>query len=407
MTMQPAVASAPPFASGRFVGAKGSAGLKIVIYGLTISSSWGNGHATTYRALCKALSHRGHQVHFIEKDVQWYRSHRDLPQPDFCKLQLYEAWDHRALRPSEDADVIVVGSYFPDAITASHALFDAGCGPVLFYDIDTPITLAELRSQGRTSYLEPALIPHYAAYLSFTGGNALRALEDEFGSPWAVGFYCSVDPALYMRTEVQDLYRCDLSYLGTYAPDRQPKLMKFLNGAAELFPEARFIVAGPQYPEDTAWCNNVKRLDHVAPPQHPAFYSSSQFTLNLTRADMVAMGFSPSVRLFEAAACGTPILSDAWPGLERFFTPGQEILLPHDEYEVASILQQMPHSEAERIGRAARERILEQHTASHRAIEFESIVERVSRANTQRGSGSSAREWRHHSGASVASRSKG
>lgn len=373
--------------------------MKIVIYGLTISSSWGNGHATTYRSLCRALSLRGHQVHFIEKDVEWYRSHRDLPQPGFCKLQLYESWDQQVLRPSEDADVIVVGSYFPDAIAASQALFEADRAPVLFYDIDTPITLAELRNQGRMSYLEPSLIPHYAAYLSFAGGGALRTLEVDFGSPWAVGFYCSVDPALYSRTKVHEAYRCDLSYLGTYAPDRQTKLVTFLNGAANLLPAARFIVAGPQYPGDSVWPDNVGRIDHVAPPEHPAFYSSSRFALNLTRSDMVAVGFSPSVRLFEAAACGTAILSDAWPGLDHFLTPGEEILLPHDEYEVASILRQMPNSEAERIGCAARERILEQHTAAHRALEFESIVEAVS--------SSSARERTHHSGASVASRSKG
>jgi spore maturation protein CgeB len=384
--------------------------VKIVIYGLTITSSWGNGHATTYRSLCRALASRGHEVHFIEKDVEWYRSSRDLPRPEFCKLQLYETWNHSVLLPSQDADVVMVGSYFPDAINVSHALFEAGCGPILFYDIDTPITLTGLCSHGRTDYLEAELIPHYAAYLSFTGGPALRMIEDRFGSPWAVGFYCSVDSALYARTEVQDRYRCDLSYLGTYAPDRQPQLMKFMDGAARLLPRARFTVAGPQYPEGICWHTNVKRIDHVAPPQHPAFYSSSRFTLNLTRKDMVALGFSPSVRLFEAAACETAILSDAWAGLEEFLTPGEEILLPHDEYEVASILRQMPHSEAERIGRAARRRILEQHTADHRAVEFEAIVEGLSQGKSQRSSMrsmSSASEWRHHSGVSIASRSKG
>jgi spore maturation protein CgeB len=267
--------------------------------------------------------------------------------------------------------------------------------------------LAELRSRGRTDYLEAALIPGYAAYLSLSGGPALRILEDQFDSPLAVGFYCSVDPDLYARTEAQDLYRCDLSYLGTYAADRQLKLIKFVNGAARLLPGARFTVAGPQYPENIRWHNNVKRIEHVAPPQHPAFYSSSRFTLNLTRNDMVAMGYSPSVRLFEAAACGTAILSDAWAGLDEFLTPGEEILLPHDEYEVACILQQMPHSEVERIGRAARERILAQHTAAHRAMEFELIVETVLGGKSQRGSGSSASEWRHHSGVSAASRSNG
>ena len=380
--------------------------MKIVIYGLTLSSSWGNGHATTYRALCRALAKRGHRIHFVEKDVDWYRNHRDLPQPDFAELHLYESWDDRLVRLSEDADVTVVGSYFPDAVAASIALFEAGYGPVLFYDIDTPVTLAALRAHGRASYLESALIPHYAAYLSLTGGPALRILETEYGSPRAVEFYCSVDPELYKPVQATDLYRCDLSYLGTYARDRQPKLMKFLNGAAKLSPQARFVVAGPQYPDDTNWHNNVVRIDHVGPPEHPAFYSSSRFTLNLTRDDMVALGYSPSVRLFEAAACGTAILSDAWAGLETFFTPGEEILLPQDEYEVTSILRQMAGSETERIGRAARERVFEQHTSAHRAREFEALTDAISAAR-QRNTGNSVNEWRHHSGASAASISKG
>ena len=351
--------------------------MKIVFYGLTITSSWGNGHATTYRALCKALGQRGHRILFIEKDVEWYRAHRDLPKPEFCAVQLYDDWSESAptlLAASKDADVVVVGSYFPDAIAATRSLLEAGYGPVLFYDIDTPVTLAALRGQGKTDYLDGALIPHYSSYLSFSGGPSLVALEQEFGSPHAVGFYCSVDPLLYQRTAVHENYRCDLSYLGTYAADRQSKLVEYLNRPAELLPEQRFVVAGPQYPAETVWNPNVRTMDHVAPADHPAFYSSSRFTLNLTRADMIAAGFSPSVRLFEASACGAAILSDDWAGLDQFLEPHQEVLLPCDGYEVGHILREMPDSERNRIGSAARERILAQHTAHHRALEFEAIV---------------------------------
>ncbi len=353
--------------------------MKIVIYGLTITSAWGNGHATTYRSLAKALARRGHRIHFIEKDVEWYRANRDLPAPEYCSLHLYDDWaaEERALvRHAQDADVIVVGSYFPDAIAATRAMLDAGCGPVLFYDIDTPITLTQLRTHGRCDYLDAALIPRYAAYLSFTGGPALRELEDVFASPWAVPFYCSVDPDLYQPVPVREEFRCDLSYLGTYAQDRQPSLMRLLNGGATVLPHHRFLVAGAMYPADTAWAANVRRKTHVAPPDHPAFYSSSRFTLNLTRDDMKAAGYSPSVRLFEASACGTPILSDSWPGLEHFLTPGEEILLPSDAAETAEILRHLSDEERERIGRRARERILAEHTAEHRACEFEHIVER-------------------------------
>lgn len=351
--------------------------MKIVIYGLTITSSWGNGHATTYRSLTKALARRGHRIHFIEKDVEWYRSNRDLPQPEFCTVELYDDWRENRpslLRAAADADAVVVGSYFPDAIEATKALLDAGSGPLLFYDIDTPITMSNLRVHGRTEYLDPALIPHYATYLSFTGGPVLREIEERFASPRALPFYCSVDPDIYKHTATLDEYRCDLSYLGTYAKDRQPRLMRLLNQTAALLPDRRFFVAGPQYPEVIQWQPNVNRMIHISPSGHPAFYSSSRFTLNLTRDDMIAAGYSPSVRLFEASACGAAILSDSWAGLEEFLTPGDEVLLPKDEYDVADILQNLTDTERSRLGQRARERILSQHTAAHRAEQFENVV---------------------------------
>jgi len=351
--------------------------VKIVVYGLTITSSWGNGHATTYRSLCKALARRGHQIHFVEKDVEWYRSNRDLPEPDFCTVHLYESWTsdrNSLLQLAADADVVVIGSYFPDGIDAARELLERQRCPLLFYDIDTPITLAQLRAAGGTEYIAAALIPRFAAYLSFTGGPALQELEQVFGSPRAVPFFCSVDPDLYRPSTPRTEFRCDLSYLGTYAPDRQPKLSALLDDVAASVPQMRFLVAGPQYPEDLTWRPNVRRLIHVSPPDHPGFYSSSRFTLNLTRDDMAAAGYSPSVRLFEASACGATILSDAWPGLDQFLTPGSEILLPADTAEVATILQEMSETEARRIGMRARDRILSQHTAEHRAAEFEQIV---------------------------------
>ena len=351
--------------------------MKIVFYGLTITSSWGNGHGTTYRSLCKALAARGHRIVFVEKDVEWYRSNRDLPRPPFCEVRLYEDWlpeSNALIALSRDADAIVVGSYFPDAIAATEALFAAGLGPVLFYDIDTPITLAALRSKGSTDYLDTSLIPGYAAYLSFTGGPALGEIETRFGSPRAIPFFCSVDPDLYRPMPVKPAFACAMSYLGTYAADRQPKLMSLLNEAAACAPTERFIVAGPQYPDGVPWAGNVERIIHLSPPEHPAFYSSSRFTLNLTRDDMVAAGYSPSVRLFEASACGAAILSDPWPGLEDFLTPGSEVLLPRTAAEVLEILHHLPEGERERMGQRARERVLSEHTSAHRAQQFEEIV---------------------------------
>ena len=351
--------------------------MKVVVYGLTITSSWGNGHATTYRSLLRALSERGHTVVFVEKDVEWYRSNRDCPEPDCCRVELYSDWaaEHaRLLNLANDADVVVIGSYFPDGIAAAEALFSRGRVPVLFYDIDTPITLTALRLRGHTEYLKSALIPEFAAYLSFTGGPALRELEERFGARRAIAFYCSVDASIYKPVPIREEFRCELSYLGTYAPDRQPGLMRLLNGAAEQMPASTLRVAGPQYPAEVAWAPNVQRTIHIPPGDHPAFYSSSRFTLNLTRADMIAAGYSPSVRLFEASACGTAILSDWWNGLDTLLTPGEEVLLPADADEVVAILRGLSEDQRTRLGRRARERILAEHTSQHRALEFERVV---------------------------------
>jgi len=355
--------------------------MKITFLGLTITSSWGNGHATTYRSLLKALARRGHHLVFFEKDVEWYRSNRDLPRASWCDILLYRDWPRRGRSPAiahaRESDVVVVGSYFPDAIAATRELLDACATPLLYYDIDTPVTLAQLRSAGHTNYLDSADIPRYAAYLSFTGGPALRELETRFGSPLAAPLYCSVDPALHHKTAPRPEFRCDLSYLGTYAADRQPKLEVLLQHPARRLPQKQFLVAGPMYPQDISWAPNVSRIDHVSPPDHPSLYSSARFTLNLTRADMVAAGYSPSVRLFEASACGAAIISDAWPGIETFFRPGEEILLAHSTENVTDILTHLSDAEIQRIGQRARERILAAHTADHRAQEFESIAERV------------------------------
>ena len=351
--------------------------MKIVFFGLTITSAWGNGHATTYRSLIKALASRGHHVVFIERDAEWYRNNRDLPEPDFCTLLLYDDWQqfHPTLRSiCVDADVIVIGSYFADTNLVTQQLTDAGIGPLLFYDIDTPITLAALRISGRTDYLEAASIPMFGAYLSFSGGPALRELETRFGARRAVPFYCSVDPDVYRPVPIRPEYRCDLSYLGTYAADRQRKLLQFLIVPAALLPDREYIVAGAMYPSGAIPHRNIRCITHVSPPDHPTFYSSARFTLNLTRDDMVAAGYSPSVRLFEASACGACVLSDDWAGLDDFFTPGEQILLPRNEHDVTDILLNLTDEQRARIGRSARERTLAHHSSAQRALEFEAIV---------------------------------
>jgi len=348
--------------------------MQIAILGLSITSSWGNGHATTYRALVKALAARGHRVRFFERDVPWYAENRDLPRPPFAEVTLYGSLDELRRRHAaavRDADLVIVGSYVPEGIAAGDWVRAEARGLVAFYDIDTPVTLAALE-RGGTEYLAPRQIPAYDLYLSFTGGPTLRRIERQLGSPMARPLYCAVDPELYAPQPAEPAW--DLGYMGTYSPDRQPPLERLLLEPARAMPERLFVVAGPMYPDDIRWPGNVQRLAHVSPGEHRAFYCRQRFTLNITRADMIRAGWSPSVRLFEAAACGVPIISDDWPGLSELFRPHHEILIARTADDVAHYLRTLDPAESAQIGARARRRVLAEHTADHRARELESYV---------------------------------
>ncbi len=344
--------------------------LRIVVLGLTITSSWGNGHATTYRGLVRGLVRRGHEVLFLERDKSWYAEHRDLPEPPFGQTALYDSPE--ALVRSwgttiAGADLVVVGSYVPDGIEVGAIVQRLARGITAFYDIDTPVTLAALEA-GNCAYLSAAGLRGYDLYLSFTGGPTLNELESKWGARVARALYCSADPEIY-RPEPAAGARWDLGYLGTYSPDRQPVLEALLCAPARRWPEGRFVVAGPLYPE-IDWPANVERIDHLGPDEHRAFYAAQRFTLNVTRADMVRRGWSPSVRLFEAACCGVPIISDWWPGLDEVFRPDTEILIARDAEDAHRLLRDVPEERRRAIGAAARTRALSAHTGDHSAGEL-------------------------------------
>jgi len=350
--------------------------LKIVVCSLAITSSWGNGHATTYRALARALHARRHKIVFFERDLEWYASNRDMPEPPSCLVNIYERWeDVLALlrRELADADVAMLGSYFPDGIQAANEILNSPATVKTFYDIDTPITISKLQAWDE-QYIRRDQVPGFDLYFSFTGGPILRKIEHDLGARCAVPLYCSFDPSRYRLCEMDSKYRSELSYMGTYAPDRQHKLEQLLCEPAVRLPDKKFIVAGPQYPAETRWPRNVQHIVHIEPKFHPPFYSSSRFTLNLTRKYMTQMGYSPSVRLFEAAGCGAAIISDYWSGIASFFEPGIEILLAESSNDVIQYLADVSEEEARAMGRRAQERVLAEHSAEKRALQFENYV---------------------------------
>ena len=356
--------------------------LDIVIFGLSITSSWGNGHATTFRALVRALSARGHNVCFLERDMPWYAEHRDMPNPPYGLTQLYKSvaeLKRRFARKVANADLCIVGSYVPDGIAIGEWVMRTCRGVKAFYDIDTPVTLAKLASDD-AEYINRRLVHRYDLYLSFSGGPVLRKIEKELGSPRAHALYCSVDPKVYYPEDRP--LKWDLGYMGTYSVDRQPSLDLLLVEPARRAPRLKTVVAGPMYPKELSWPRNVERVEHLPPASHRRFYNSQRFTLNLTRADMRNAGYSPSVRIFEAAACGTPIISDRWPGLETFFEIEKEILTASSPDEVLVYLNDISEKERRAIGERARLRVLASHTSEHRALELESYVAEVMKTTT-------------------------
>lgn len=351
--------------------------MKLVVFGLAISSSWGNGHATLWRGLVKALLRRGHRVSFYERDVDYYAANRDLAGlPDGGRLVLYPGWEEvraEAALDLADADAAVVTSYCPDGVAASELVLGSRAGVRAFYDLDTPVTLARIRAGEDVGYVGPRGLGDFDLVLSYTGGGALDELRDRLGARRTAPLYGWVDPEVHRPVEPLERFGADLSYLGTYAADRQAAVEELFVEPARRHPDRRFSIGGANYPADFPWTANTWFVRHLPPAEHPAFFSSSRLTLNVTRAAMAAMGHCPSGRLFEAAACGAPVVSDDWEGLDGFFEPGGEILVARDRGDVAEALA-LTDAELGRIARAARERTLAEHTADRRAAELEGLL---------------------------------
>ncbi len=350
--------------------------MNIVVFGLTISSSWGNGHATLWRSLCRGLHARGHEVTFFERDVSYYAQARDMEDPQGCELRLYASWADAAAdarRALDGSDVGIVTSYCPDGAVASQMVLDSRARVKVFYDLDTPITLSQVRDGRPVAYLPQHGLGDFDMVLSYTGGQALDELQSRLGARRVAPLYGSVDPSVHRPARADRRFVCDVSYLGTYSSDRQPALDRLFLQAAARRPASRFVLAGSQYPDGFAWKPNVYYLSHLTPADHPSFYCSSQLTLNVTRGPMAEMGYCPSGRLFEAAACGTAIVTDPWKGIDQFFEPGEEILVASTTEEMLDALD-LPPPDRRALGLRALERTLDCHTSAQRAIDLERIL---------------------------------
>ncbi len=357
--------------------------MRLVVFGLSITSSWGNGHATLWRGLVRALARRGCRVSFFERDEPYYAASRDLSEIPGAEIVVYGRWSEvrdRAAAALGEADAGIVTSYCHDGIAAAALMLDGARGLAVFYDLDTPVTLASLGEGRALSYIGPRGLRDFDLVLSYTGGPTLDALRLRLGAQRVHPLYGHADPGVHHPVAPAKQYRADLSYLGTYAADRQAALEGLFAAPARRRPAQRFLIGGAQYPDDFPWSDNIYFVRHLPPSEHPAFFSSSRLTLNVTRRAMADMGWCPSGRLFEAAACGVPTISDVWPGLESFFEPGREILLAQDADDVLAALD-LTDAELTRIARAARERTLAEHTSDCRAAELLEVLATVGQAD--------------------------
>lgn len=350
--------------------------MKITVFGLTISSSWGNGHATPYRAILRALHRMGHEVLFFEKDVPYYKLRRDFDSCDYCHLTLYEDWHQvrrQALQEAANSDVVMTASYLPEGAQINDDVLDLARPLRVFYDLDTPVTLANMEKQG-VPYLRREQIPEFDLVLSFTGGKTLEQLEGIYGARSARSLYGCVDPDDYARVGASTEFTCDLSYMGTYASDRQQKVDELFLEVARRHPQRQFLLAGSLYPWEWSWPANVRHVEHVAPHDHPRLYSSSRLTLNITRSEMARWGWCPSGRFFEAAACATPLISDWWEGLDRFFDVEHDLQVVSRADDVEQALAR-DGEDLQKMALRARERTLHEHTGEVRARQLIGYIE--------------------------------
>jgi spore maturation protein CgeB len=343
--------------------------MQLVVFGLSVSSAAGSSHAMLWRGLIEALTARGHQVTFYEQDTPYRAAHRDYPELPDGELVQYKTFEDiraNALSALKKADAGIVTSACPDALAASALLLGSAVPIRAFYDFDTALTLNTLAHGEAVPYLGARGLSDFDIVLSYTGGPALEELSRVLGARNVVPLFGGVDPHLYAPAQPIARFRADLSYLGAYAADRQMALEQLLLAPARAREDLTFAIGGSQYPSDFARTSNVKYLWHVPPHEHPAMFCSARLSLHVTRAPAAAMGFCPSDQLFQAAACGAALISDAWPGISQFYEPRDELIVGRDTRDVLNALT-LSDSELASMGKRARERTLAQHTLDIRA----------------------------------------
>jgi spore maturation protein CgeB len=352
--------------------------MRISFFGSSLVSAYWNGACTYYRGIIRSLHRLGHEVTFYEPNALDRQRHRDIDDPEWARIVVYEVDDDAAVRDvvagAADVDVLVkasgVGVY--DEVLEEAVLDSRRHGSlVIFWDVDAPATLTRLETD--SSDRLRSLIPEYDLVLTYGGGDRVVGRYEAVGAQRCIPIYNALDPDTHHPVAPQRRFAADLSALVNRLPDREARVEEFFFSAVEALADRRFVLAGAGW-EDRVGQTNLSYLGHLPPRDHNAFNCSTLAVLNITRDSMVRNGFSPATRVFEAAGAGACLLSDEWEGIEQFLTPGQEVVVCSTGSEVASALVGLDPELARQIGRRARERVLTEHTYAHRAREVEQVL---------------------------------
>jgi spore maturation protein CgeB len=347
--------------------------VRIAFFGSSLVSSYWNGAATYYRGLVRALHERGHRVTFYEPDAYERQRHRDIDDPDWAEVVVYEPerWQE-AVGQAGGAEVVVKASGVGvNDAELEAAMLALGAPTVIFWDVDAPATLARLEADPD----EPlrALVPRYDLVLTYGGGEPVVERYRALGARECVPVYNALDPAAHYPVEPDPRFACDLAFVGNRLPDREARIEEFFFRAAQLAPERSFLLGGAGW-DGCPLPPNVRSLGHVPTSDHNALNSSALAVLNVSRESMAANGFSPPTRVFEAAGAGACLITDAWEGIELFLEPGREVLVAAGGREVADLVRCLAPSRARDIGVAACARILHEHTYVQRAAQVEEVL---------------------------------
>ncbi len=352
-------------------------GLHIAFWGSSLVSSYWNGAATYYRGIIRAMAARGHHVTFLEPDIMGRQQNRDMENPEWAEVVVYDPAEEVVFRLLEEmggADLVVKASgvgIFDELLEREIASLKKPDRMVVFWDVDAPATLDRIHSNSEDPF--KSLIPQYDLILTYGGGDPVVQAYKALGARDCLPVYNALDPETHHRVQPRQEYICDLAFLGNRLPDREARVDEFFFKTARLLPERTFILGGNGW-EDKTRPGNVRYMGHVPTAHHNAFNSTAGAVLNINRESMARYGFSPATRIFEAAGAGACLITDSWEGIELFLEPGEEILVAGNGKGLAAILKDLTPERSSKIGASARKRILSEHTYIHRAAQLESIL---------------------------------